>query len=204
MAERAANLELLHDFSLSIDGELVSAGEIMEVIDPATEAIFAACPAAGREHLDPSGCGCPGAPRATGADGRTKSARNSSGGIPSSCASAKTNSARSSRGSRASPIGQSVAEFERGTAQADGMAGIEIAVEVLIEDAKQRIELHYRPLGVVGIITPWNAPAALALGRAQRCALHREHRHPQAVAVYAVDDAEDGRIGASHLSAGSR
>ena len=32
------------------------------------------------------------------------------------------------------------------------------------EDDKRRIELHYRPLGVVGIITPWNAPAALALG----------------------------------------
>ena len=62
------------------------------------------------------------------------------------------------------PIGQSVAEFDRGTAQADGMASIKIPVELLLEDDTRCIELHYRPLGVVGIITPWNAPAALALG----------------------------------------
>ena len=44
------------------------------------------------------------------------------------------------------------------------MASIKIPVELLLEDDTRCIELHYRPLGVVGIITPWNAPAALALG----------------------------------------
>ena len=28
-----------------------------------------------------------------------------------------------------------------------------------------RIELRYRPLGVVGIITPWNVPVGIAIGR---------------------------------------
>ena len=163
MAERAANLELLHDFSLSIDGELVSAGEIMEVIDPATEAIFAACPAAGREHLDRA---VAAARRASG-DWSGRSYEERAELIRRY--SVVLRERKDELGAlltreQGKPIGQSVAEFERGTAQADGMAGIEIAVEVLIEDAKQRIELHYRPLGVVGIITPWNAPAALALG----------------------------------------
>jgi acyl-CoA reductase-like NAD-dependent aldehyde dehydrogenase len=44
------------------------------------------------------------------------------------------------------------------------MARIEIAVETLVDNDKSLIELHYRPLGVVGIITPWNAPVNLALG----------------------------------------
>ena len=163
MAERAANLALLHDFSLSIDGELVSAGETMEVIDPATEAIFAACPAAGREHLDRA---VAAARRASG-DWRGRSYEERAELIRRY--SVVLRERKDELGTlltreQGKPIGQSVAEFERGTAQADGMAGIEIAVEVLIEDAKQRIELHYRPLGVVGIITPWNAPAALALG----------------------------------------
>jgi acyl-CoA reductase-like NAD-dependent aldehyde dehydrogenase len=44
------------------------------------------------------------------------------------------------------------------------MAQIEIRDEVLTDDAQRRIELRYRPLGVVGIITPWNAPINLAAG----------------------------------------
>jgi acyl-CoA reductase-like NAD-dependent aldehyde dehydrogenase len=62
------------------------------------------------------------------------------------------------------PLGQSVAEIDRGAAQSDGMVGIRIPVETLIDNEQQHIELRYRPLGVVGIITPWNAPVNLALG----------------------------------------
>ena len=62
------------------------------------------------------------------------------------------------------PLAQSAAEIDRGTAQSDGMVGIEIPTEVLVDDKQNHIELRYRPLGVVGIITPWNAPISLALG----------------------------------------
>jgi len=62
------------------------------------------------------------------------------------------------------PLSQSIAEIDRGAAQSDGMVGIEIAAETLIDDDERHIELRYRPLGVVGIITPWNAPVNLALG----------------------------------------
>ena len=44
------------------------------------------------------------------------------------------------------------------------MAAIVIADELLEENAQRRIELKYFPLGVVGIITPWNAPINLAAG----------------------------------------
>ncbi len=163
MAERAAKLELLHDFSLSIDGELVSGGALMEVIDPATEDVFAVCPAAGREHLERA---VTAARRASG-DWSARSYEQRAELIRRY--SVVLRERQDELGAlltreQGKPIDQSVAEFDRGTAQADGMAGIEIAVEVLIEDDKRRIELHYRPLGVVGIITPWNAPAALALG----------------------------------------
>ena len=59
------------------------------------------------------------------------------------------------------PLSQSVAEIDRGAAQS---VGIEIPTEVLADDKDKHIELRYRPLGVVGIITPWNAPVNLALG----------------------------------------
>ncbi|MDE0371045.1 MAG: aldehyde dehydrogenase family protein, partial [Rhodospirillales bacterium] len=52
MAESAATLEYQRDFSLTIDGQRVAGDEIMEVIDPATEEVFAIAPAAGRGHLE--------------------------------------------------------------------------------------------------------------------------------------------------------
>jgi acyl-CoA reductase-like NAD-dependent aldehyde dehydrogenase len=42
-------------------------------------------------------------------------------------------------------------------------AALEIPVEKLHEDDQQRIELHRKPLGVVGAITPWNFPVILAV-----------------------------------------
>lgn len=41
-------------------------------------------------------------------------------------------------------------------------AGQEIPVEVIADDEKGRVELHRKPLGVVGSITPWNWPVLIA------------------------------------------
>ena len=163
MAEKAQSLELRDDFALLIDGELVGSEQSLEVINPATEQIFAICPAAGREHLERA---VTAARRAFG-DWSRMSFEDRAERIKQYSAVLRQHQDELGElltREQGKPIGQSVAEFDRGTAQADGMAGIEIPVELLVEDDKRRIELHYRPLGVVGIITPWNAPAALALG----------------------------------------
>ena len=163
MAEKAQSLELRDDFALLIDGELVGSEQSLEVINPATEQIFAICPAAGREHLERA---VTAARRAFG-DWSRMSFEDRAERIRQYSAVLRQHQDELGElltREQGKPIGQSVAEFDRGTAQADGMAGIEIPVELLVEDDKRRIELHYRPLGVVGIITPWNAPAALALG----------------------------------------
>ncbi len=62
------------------------------------------------------------------------------------------------------PVGQSRDEISRAATQSIGMADIVIADELLEDNAQRRIELQYFPLGVVGIITPWNAPINLAAG----------------------------------------
>ena len=163
MAEKAQSLELRDDFALLIDGELVGSEQSLEVINPATEQIFAICPAAGREHLERAVT----AARKAFGDWSRMSFEDRAERIRQYSAVLRQHQDELGElltREQGKPIGQSVAEFDRGTAQADGMAGIEIPVELLVEDDKRRIELHYRPLGVVGIITPWNAPAALALG----------------------------------------
>jgi acyl-CoA reductase-like NAD-dependent aldehyde dehydrogenase len=42
-------------------------------------------------------------------------------------------------------------------------ASLELPVEVLSDDENGRVELHRKPLGVVGSITPWNFPVLIAI-----------------------------------------
>ena len=163
MAETAARMQYQRDFALTIDGQFVVGDEFMDVIDPATEKVFAIAPAAGREHLEQAVA----AARQAFGDWCARSFGERAEPIRQYLAllrERKSELGELLTREQGKPVGQSVAEFERGTALADGMVGIEIPVEVLLEDDRRRIELRYRPLGVVGIITPWNAPASLALG----------------------------------------
>ena len=167
MAERAQHvqrdMDSRTDFSLLIDGQLVGSDEHLDVINPASGKIFARCPAAGRERLDEA----VSAARRAFEDWRRTSYEQRAELVKKFSQALREHQSELAElltREQGKPLSQSAAEIDRGAAQSDGMVGIEIPVEVLIDDAQRRIELHYRPLGVVGIITPWNAPVNLALG----------------------------------------
>ena len=163
MAKRAENIALRTDFSLLIDGKLESSEQHLDVINPALGEVFARCPAATRAQLDDA---VRAARRAFPA-WRDKSFAERAAAIKrmSQRLREKQNElAELLTREQGKPLAQSVAEIDRGAAQSDGMVGIEIPVETLVDDRERHIELRYRPLGVVGIITPWNAPVNLALG----------------------------------------
>ncbi|MEA3151618.1 MAG: hypothetical protein QOD56_2557 [Gammaproteobacteria bacterium] len=63
------------------------------------------------------------------------------------------------------PMG--IAHFEVGLAKQflDYYADQELPVEILAEDGARRVELHRKPLGVVGAIVAWNAPLYLAANK---------------------------------------
>ncbi|MCZ8280280.1 MAG: aldehyde dehydrogenase family protein [Acetobacteraceae bacterium] len=42
-------------------------------------------------------------------------------------------------------------------------AGLDLPIEVLQDDNQGKVELHRKPLGVVGSITPWNFPVMIAI-----------------------------------------
>jgi acyl-CoA reductase-like NAD-dependent aldehyde dehydrogenase len=163
MAQRAESMTLRNDFSLLIDGKLVQSDEHLEVINPALATVFARCPAATRAQLDHA----ISAARAAFAGWRSKSFAERAALVKKSSEVLRAHQnelAELLTREQGKPLSQSIAEIDRGTAQSDGMVGIEIPTEVLVDDDKSHIELRYRPLGVVGIITPWNAPISLALG----------------------------------------
>ena len=163
MAERAESPTLLTHFSLLIDGKATQAAETLDVINPAYGQVFARCPAAGQAELDAA----VGAARRAFESWRQTSYEHRAGLIRELATALREHQdplAELLTREQGKPLNQSVAEIDRGAAQSEGMVGIEIPVETLIDDERRHIELHYRPLGIVGIITPWNAPVNLALG----------------------------------------
>jgi len=151
------------DFFHLIDGKLVSSETCLDVINPATGQVFARCPAASRAQLD----------QAVAAARRAQSDwKNTSYTERADFLSRMARALEARQDSlgelltreQGKPLSQSQAEIGRGGGQLIGLSQIPIPVEVLLDNEQQHIELHYRPLGVVGIITPWNAPINLALG----------------------------------------
>jgi acyl-CoA reductase-like NAD-dependent aldehyde dehydrogenase len=163
MAERADSLSFSPDYALIIDGKLETSAARLDVINPATGEVFASCPKAGAVELDKAVAAARRAFRswrATSYSERADLVRELAAALrdhQDALATLLTTE-------QGKPIGQSIAEVDRGAAQSEGMVAIQIPVETLIDDDDKHIELRYRPLGVVGIITPWNAPVNLALG----------------------------------------
>ena len=163
MVKAAATDSLRTDFSLLIDGKLTEGKSTLDVIDPATGSVFARCPAAGEPELDRAVAAARRAApawRDLGFAARVEVIRR----LAAALREHQDALAELLTREQGKPLGQSVAEIDRGAAQSEGMAAIEIPVETLVDNDDRLIELHYRPLGVVGIITPWNAPVNLALG----------------------------------------
>ena len=163
--DRAADTPatLRADFALLIDGELVGGPEELDVVNPATGAVFARCPAAGKAELD----------RAVAAARRAfpqwraasyASRREAICRLAQLLREQQAALAELLTLEQGKPLAQARDEIGRAATQAEGLAQIPVTSETLAEDAERRIELTYHPLGVVGIITPWNAPINLAAG----------------------------------------
>jgi len=151
------------DFSLLIDGAAVSSSSSLDVINPATGQVFARCPAAGRDELDRAVAAARGAFPAWRDMSYTQRAER----IRGFCESLKQHQdelARLLTMEQGKPLSQAKDEIARAATQSEGMTKIPIEPEMLEDNAQRRIELQWFPLGVAGIITPWNAPINLAAG----------------------------------------
>ncbi|HKB10957.1 MAG TPA: aldehyde dehydrogenase family protein [Vicinamibacterales bacterium] len=151
------------DFTLVIDGESATGSGTLDVINPATGQVFARCPAASRDDLD----------RAVGAARRAFPAwRDRAYADRAAIIGLLCQALRERRQELAylltmeqgKPLRQSEDEITRAATQSEGLTRIAILPQVLEDTDERRIELQFFPLGVAGIITPWNAPINLAAG----------------------------------------
>jgi acyl-CoA reductase-like NAD-dependent aldehyde dehydrogenase len=159
----SAPATLRADFHHLIDGELVGSPLSFEVINPATATAFARCPLATRAQLDAAVAAARRAAPSWGQ--RSFAERRAYIQRMSAALRARVEPlAELLTREQGKPLGQSRDEIGRAATQSEGMARIEIRSDTLVDDAQRHIELGWFPLGVVGIITPWNAPINLAAG----------------------------------------
>lgn len=149
--------------ALIVDGKTLSTRATFDVVDPATARPFAQAPLASRDDLDlavaaarrafPSWAALPIEARAD-AISRIADALE---------AERDTLAALLSR-EQGKPLHSSASGEIMGAAQwARATAALRPPVETIRDDANELIEVHRRPLGVVGSITPWNYPVMIAV-----------------------------------------
>jgi acyl-CoA reductase-like NAD-dependent aldehyde dehydrogenase len=151
-------------FTHTIGGAAETSAQTFDVIDPATETVLAHCPDASQEQLDRAVAGARSAFQGWSSMSASKR-REHLAGFARAIHERIDDLAPLLTRETGKPLAAARAEISYAPVQVEKLTSIEVTNEVLRDDATGRIELRYRPLGVVGIITPWNVPAAIAMGR---------------------------------------
>ena len=152
------------EFNMTIGGQQVPTKETFDVINPATGELVAQCPNAIAEDLDAAVAAAKEAFPAWSSlpDPERKAICASLAGKLEEEAE---NIAQTLTKEQGKPLGGLGSRFEMGGAQAwaGHTASLSLPVKVLQDDDQALIELHRKPIGVVGSITPWNWPVMIAI-----------------------------------------
>ena len=155
------------DYKMIIDGESVSTDETFPVLNPATEEVVAQCPKANEEHVN---LAVAAARRAFPAWSATADSERSR--VVHAIADALEAHSEElmklltlEQGKPAGGFAGLGGGFEMGgtVAWCHATADLELPVDVIQDNDEARIEVHRKPLGVVGSITPWNFPLLIAI-----------------------------------------
>jgi acyl-CoA reductase-like NAD-dependent aldehyde dehydrogenase len=150
-------------YTLTIGGKALGAPSRLDVVNPATGAVFAQCPSAGQSELDQAVAAARAAQpawQALGFEARAGYLQRLADAIQENVEPL----ARLLVQEQGKPLQQARDEVGRAGALSMGMTKIAVRPEVLVDNETLHITLHHVALGVAGIITPWNAPINLAVG----------------------------------------
>lgn len=155
------------DYHLTIDGAAVTTDKMLDVINPATGQAFAQCPLAGVEHVDQAVAAARAAFPAWSvlADEKRQQLIRDAADIIERHSEELAKILVQEQGKPMGGFAGLGAMFELGGAVAwcRASAELEIPVDVIEDNDETRIEVHRKPLGVVGSITPWNYPVMIAI-----------------------------------------
>jgi acyl-CoA reductase-like NAD-dependent aldehyde dehydrogenase len=151
-------------YDMLVNGKLTRGSRTLDVVDPATAEVFAACACASREEIEDAVTASAAAfPTwsATSLDERRAVLIKMAEAIETNLESI----ARTLTSEQGKPIGDAQGEVGGAAYFLRYYAGLEIPVEMIEDSEARRIELHRLPLGVVAAIVPWNFPVLTAVNK---------------------------------------
>ncbi|MBL4894117.1 MAG: aldehyde dehydrogenase family protein [Emcibacter sp.] len=151
-------------YSLYINGQSVPTDTHMDIFNPATGDLLGKCPVATREQLDMAVAAAAEAFKTWSevSNEDRKAACHAIGQLLEDNADELSKLLTEEQGKPLNGLGS---RFELGGCQAwtHFTADLELPMEVIQDNEEGRVELHRKPLGVVGSITPWNFPLMIAI-----------------------------------------
>jgi acyl-CoA reductase-like NAD-dependent aldehyde dehydrogenase len=150
----------MSDYKLLIDGALVEGDAEMDVINPATEEVLSKCPRASQRQLDAA---VAAAQRAFPAWRDTPIAERKAKltQIADIIQANATELARLLTQEQGKPLADATGEVFGASAFFRYFTMLDLPVKVLDDSESRKVEMHRRPLGVIGAIVPWNFPMIL-------------------------------------------
>ncbi|MGL4311036.1 MAG: aldehyde dehydrogenase family protein, partial [Paracoccaceae bacterium] len=154
----------MHDFDLMIGGSTYKTAHRFEVINPATGKPAGTAPNATAADLDAAVAAAKTA-FATWSQTSDADRQAACGAVAAVLGDHAEELAALITAEQGKPLNGLGSRWEMGGAQAWAgfTAGLSLPVKVLQDDNTGRVELHRKPLGVVGSITPWNFPVLIAV-----------------------------------------
>ena len=152
----------MSDYSLTIDGQAINPAHGFDVLDPATETVYAQAPDASKEDLDAAVAAASAAfPRWR--DTPLEERRAVLMAMADRTEAHVSELAEILTHEQGKSLMNATIEVHVAAAWLRAAAAIDLPVQVLSEDDQKRVELRRKPLGVVGAITPWNFPLVLSI-----------------------------------------
>jgi acyl-CoA reductase-like NAD-dependent aldehyde dehydrogenase len=145
-----------------VGGKIITDGDTFEVFDPATDTLAATCPAASLALIDQA-MEAAAAAQPSWAVTELAERRRALTAIADVLERESEGLADLVALETGKPIADARFEVQAAAGGARYWAQAEIPVDVIYDDATQRVTLERVPVGVVAAIVPWNAPLALVV-----------------------------------------
>lgn len=155
----------MSDYRLLIGDKLVDGDGVMEVINPATEAVLAVCPRGSERQLNEAVAAAKAAFKAwarTPVEERRACVMRLADAIEARV----TEFSRLLTQEQGKPLAESAAEISYTAAFLRYLASLELKGRIIEDSDTRRVEMRRKPLGVVGCIIPWNFPVLIVAFKA--------------------------------------
>ncbi|MDO8290263.1 MAG: aldehyde dehydrogenase family protein [Parvibaculum sp.] len=150
----------MSDYKLLIGGKLVAGDQTMDVINPATEEVLAKCPRASVAQLNQA---VAAAKAAFPAWSKTPMAdrKKALNAIADVIEANGAELARLLTQEQGKPLADATGEVYGTAAFFRYFTALDLPIKVIDDSEGRKVELHRKPLGVIGAIVPWNFPMIL-------------------------------------------